>query len=649
MKRLLIAAALGISTPAVADSIARELPLTIDAPAVQTQYVHIKIKGLPSFVYINRADKLSNLTDQTVLVKDARTGEVVSVVRQNDSLFEDAYFYLPARFIGQDRKAHLVLQPSSPWIVKDAFAANPVQVVSLEAAPADRYQTYEIVFGKPDDQPFLVDNISYAEGAYRTPGWVWNKFFRYGNDPSTFLLPLEPKQAVFLKPNFYLSANALFVIDGKETAIFERSLGERSSQDFYRTRLEVSDRPVHDMRVQNVAPFRAMPTNLRQMAFAFNSIEIATPRPATPGRLNVVDLLNTRLDYRHGAGARAGLLNPTDAVAELLKYQGGAFLPSRDPVALPAGSKRQVDAVVLLDPVLNDIASTAYSTGDVWINSAVGAAMMLERAGYSVAYANPVDLARLRPKVVYIPTQPFYRNVLDKSVFEQLAASGAKVIIDPSFSGEFINNQALWSATGLQYMEGAELLVQDEVDFPDKTKTDTFQASIVFSHKVLDPTTKPQASLKVAGNVAYTRKSGAGSVSALTTPAAYYFFNYGLRPDTAIIDQLLRDAPKPALTAKSASSVRAYVISRDKCSARVMIENNNVGAYNYYGFATVTASPPAATPPPVSRVTLDGALFAGRKWSVSGPVKSEPSASGVTVLDLTRDTVVSLVEKGCGG
>jgi hypothetical protein len=646
VRRLFLAAALVTASPAVADSIARELPLEIDAPAVQTQYVHIKLKGLPSFVYINRADKLSNLTDQTVLIKDARTGEVISVVRQNDTLFEDAYFYLPARFIGQDRKAHLVLQPSSPWIVKDAFSANPVQVLSLEAAPADRYQTYEIVFGKPDDQPFLVDNISYAEGAYRTPGWVWNKFFRYGNDPSTFLLPLEAGKAVFLKPNFYLSANALFVIDGKEIAIFERSLGERSSQDFYRTRLEVSGRPVHDMRVQNVAPFRAMPTNLRQMAFAFNSIEIATPRPAPPVRLNVVDLLNTRLDYRHGHSARAALLNPTDAVAELLKYQGGAFLPSRDPVALPAGSRRHADAVVLLDPILNDIASTAYSTGDVWVNSAVGAAMMLEKAGYSVAYANPADLARLRPKVVYVPTQPFYRNILDQAVFDQLAASGAKVIIDPSFSGEFINNQVLWKATGVQYIEGAELLVQDEVVFQDQAKTDTFQASIVFSHKALDA--KPEASLKVAGPLAYSKPAGSGSVSALMTPAAYYFFNYGLRPDTALLHQLLKGAAKPTVTARSASQVRAYVIRQTACTADVMVENNNVGAYNYYGFATVTASPPPSTPPPVSRVTLDGALFAGRKWSVSGPVKSEPSASGVTVLSLTRDTVVSLVDRGCG-
>jgi hypothetical protein len=114
------------------------------------------------------------------------------------------------------------------------------------------------------------------------------------------------------------------------------------------------------------------------------------------------------------------------------------------------------------------------------------------------------------------------------------------------------------------------------------------------------------------------------------------------------LHQLLKGAAKPTVTARSASQVRAYVIRQTACTADVMVENNNVGAYNYYGFATVTASPPPSTPPPVSRVTLDGALFAGRKWSVSGPVKSEPSASGVTVLSLTRDTVVSLVDRGCG-
>ncbi len=649
MKRLLWVLLLP-STPAAADILARELPLVIEAPGGQTQYVRFQIKARPSFTFVRGNEEYSNFTTQTVLVKDTKTGDVISTVRQSDISFVDAYIYLPAKYIGPDGQAHLVLQPSSAWIITDEIAAEPVVTISAAPAAADHYQTYEIMFGKPDDQPFLGQNISYAEGAYRTAGWAFNKFFRYGNDPSTFRLPLEAGATVYMKPNFYLSANALFTVDDKEIAIFERSLGSRFFQDFYRTALNVSARPVHDMRVSNVAPFRATPTNLRQMAFAFNSIEIATPRAANAARLNVVALMNTRLDYRQAHDAREALLNPSNAVAELAKHQGGAWLPTRDPIALPTGTRRQIDAVVLLDPILNDLANTSYSTGDVWINAAVGAAMMLEAQGYSVVYATPDDLKRLHPKVVYIASQPFYRNILTQAVFKDLQALGAKTIIDPSFSGEFINNQILEHATGLQFIEAAQFIAHDEVVFYDKTKTDAFQATPVMEYRIADPTAKPEASLAHLGRpIAFTKPMGSGSVSTLAFPAGYYFFNYGLRANMAVVASLLRGAAKPNLTVTSASQVRAYVIRQERCSADVMVENNNFGAFNYYGFAQVNAPKLSATPPPVSRVVLAGALFdGGRKWVVSGTaIESEAADRSLIILDLNKDTVVPLINRSC--
>lgn len=640
-------AALFIGAPASADTIARQLPLDLEVQAGQTQFVHFRINARPSFTFVRGNEAYSDFSTQVVLVRDVKTGDVVSTVRQSDMRFVDAFIYLPAKYIGADNRAHLMLEPSSPWILTDDVT-KPVDVLTAEpAGGTGRFQSYEIMFGKPDDQPFLGENLSYAEGAYKTAGWVWNKFFRYGNDPVTLNLPLEPGASGYLTLDAYLSANALISLNGKETAIFERSLGDRFFQDFYRTRFTAGSGP-HEMRVANVAPFRATPTNLRQMAFAFNAVEVAVPRSADSPRLDFTDLLNTRLDYRRRAGASESLLSPRNAVAELLKHQGGSWLPSRAPVALPPGSKRKVDAVVLLDPALGDIVNTAYATGDVWINAAVGAAMMLEQDGYSVAYATPDQLAGLKPAVVYIPSQPFYRGIFTPAVSAALTTSSAKVIIEPSFSGEFINNPVMQNLTGLQFLESAYFIPRDEVDFGDKTTTDTFHSTPVLDYKPIDPALKVDASLRGLGRaIAFHRVVGKAQVETLAYPAGYYFFNYGLRPHHLIVSRLLASTP-PLVKATSDSQVRAYVIQQDKCSAQVMVENNNFGVYNYYGFASVTAPEAAREPPPASRVALDGAMFTGRKWSVRGPVKSEPAASGVAVLNLTKDTVVSLVDQGCG-
>jgi hypothetical protein len=645
---LAIAASL-TAAPALADSVVRELPLNIEVAAGQTQFVHFRINAQPSFTFVRGNEDYSNFSTQIVRVIDVKSGDVVSTVRQSDINFVDAYLYLPAKYIGADNRAHLVLQASSPWILTGPSAANPVEVLSAEpTGTTGRFQTYEVMFGKPDDHPFLGENLSYAEGAYRLSGnWVFNKYFRYGNDPSTLNIPLEPNSSGYLMLDAYLSANALISLNGKETAIFERSLGNRFFQDYYRTRYEAGA-GAHTMRVANVAPFRAKPTNLRQMAFAFNAVEVATPRPVDGPRLDFIDLLNTRLDYRHRAGAREALLAPRNAVAELLKHQGGSWLPSRDPVTLPAGAKRKVDAVVLLDPSLGDIVNTAYATGDVWINAAVGAAMMLEQDGYSVAYAAPDQLASLKPSVVYIPSQPFYRNIFTPAVMDQLQASGAKLIIDPSLSGEFINNPSMEAMTGLQFKELAYFIPRDEVEFPDGTKTDTFHSTPVMAYKILDPALKPEASLHGLGlPIAFRRTVGKAEVEVLAYPAGYTFFNYGLRPQQLLVSRFLKTAPRPLVSATSDSQVRAYVIRQERCTADVMIENNNFGAFNYYGFAVVTSPKPSTVPPPVSRVVLGGALFAGRTWTVSGPVKSEPVAGGVAVLNLARDTVVSLTDPSC--
>lgn len=633
-----------------AQTVARELPLDIEVRAGQTQFVHFRINARPSFTFVRGNEDYSNFSTQVVLVRDVATGDVVSTVRQSDINFVDAYFYLPAKYIGPDNRAHLVLQPSSPWILTTETTAKPVEVLSAEpTGTTGRYQTYEIMFGKPDDHPFLGKNLSYAEGSYRLAGnWVFNKFFRYGNDPSTLEIPLEPNTSGYLMLDAYLSANALISLNRKETAIFERSLGNRFFQDFYRTRYQAGPGAT-TMRVANIAPFRAKPTNLRQMAYAFNAVEVAAPRSIDAPRLDFIGLLNTRLDYRHRAGAREALLAPKDAVAELLKHQGGSWLPSRDPVVLPAGSKRKIDAVVLLDPALGDIVNTAYATGDVWINAAAGAAMMLEEEGYSVAYATPDQLAALKPSVVYIPSQPFYRGIFTQAVSDQLAASGAKIIVDPSLSGEFINNPVMEAMTGLQFKELAYFIPRDEIEFSDGTKADTFHATPVMAYKILDPALKPDASLRGLGlPIGFSKTIGQAEVEALTYPAGYYFFNYGLRPQQLLVSRFLKAAPKPLVRATSDSQVRAYVIRQAACTADVMVENNNFGAFNYYGFAVVTAPVPATNPPPVSRVVLDGALFTGRKWTVSGPVKAEVTASGVAVLNLTKDTVVSLVDQGCG-
>jgi hypothetical protein len=647
---ILLALASLSAAKANADTIAQELPLDIEIMAGQTQFVHFRINAQPSISFVRGSENHSNITTQIVRVIDVLTGDLVGTVRQSDSRMVDAYLYVPAKYIGADNRAHLLLQPSSPWILTTQTSVKPVQVISAEpTGTTGRYQTYEIMFGKPDDHPFLGENLSYAEGAYRVGDWVFNKFFRYGNDASTLEIPLEPNSNGYMMMDANFSANVLISVNGKETAIFERTLGGRFYQDYYRTRYEAGA-GAHTVRVANIAPFRAKPTNLRQMAFAFNALEVSAPRPIDAPRLNFIDLLNTRLDYRYQAGAREALLAPRNAVAELLKHQGGSWLPSRSPVALPVGSKRKVDAVVLLDPMLSDIVNTAYSTGDVWINSAVGAAMMLEQAGYSVAYATPDRLASLKPSVVYIPTQPYYRGIFTPAVVAQLEASGVKLIIDPSLSADFINSPVVQEVTGVQFKELAHFIMREEMVFEDGTKAADFHATPVQVYSDIGPAQKPDAKLKDSAlPLAFRRSMGKAEIQVLAYPAGYYFFNYGVRPQQLIVSRFLKTAPAPLVRATSDSQVRAYVIRQTACSADVMVENNNFGAFNYSGFAVVSSPRAAAAPPPVSRVTLDGALFAGRKWSVSGPVKSEPSASGVTVLDLTRDTVVSLVEEGCGG
>lgn len=647
------------------DRIVRSLALTVHARNGDTQFVHLRILARPSFTFVPGNEAYSNFTTQLVLVKDARSGEVISTLRQSDSSFVDAYFYLPASSLDSRHRARLVLEPASPWFIARADALRPIQVVStLATGTSERYLTYDLMFGKPDDLPFLGERLSYAEGPYQMgEGWFHNKFFRYGNNPSSFRLPLESGKRLFLRPAFFLSARTRLTLNGEEVAVFGHSVGSRFHQDFYRLPVTARGNEPQVLTLAKVAPFRATPTNLRQMAFAFHSIEIATPRGQGEPGIDLVDRLNARLDYRHGARARDALLTPTDAVASLAEYQGGAWLPARTLIPLPADARRVIDAVVLLDPILAKVANTAYSSGDVWLNAAAGAAMLLEARGYTVAYATPADLAQLSPRVIYVPSQPFYRNLLTPAILDRLAAAKATVIVEPSFSGEFLNNAAIEQATGVQILESAQPVFSDNLVIGDQPLPDALHSTPVLVVKPRDPAVIIEARLASdARPIAFSRPFGASHLATLAFPAAYHYYNYGQRSHAAVVDHLLRHADRPLVFGRSASRVRAYAIRQGRCEVDILIENNNVGSFHYYGFAEVQTVRPTPVPPPVARVELDGALFDdGRHWQlrarppqndrlaneVAGPAVLDRSARRPVLHDLPGDTLVTLFDEAC--
>jgi hypothetical protein len=653
MRILLIAVFLSMSlvSSALSAALLQDLPVDITVQTRQTHIVRLRTLARPTFTYIRDNEAFSDFATQVVLIKDRDTGDIVSVIRQNDKRFVDHDVYLPAKYLDQNNKFHLVLVGSSPWTAMPG-PENPIEVVSASPiADADYFQNYEIVFGKPDDIYFLGENISYAEGAYPMTGtWFHNKFFRSTNDPASFYLPLANNSTGYLVFNLYFSEKARVTINGRELAVFDKTLGSRFYQDFYRTRYAFNANRPALIQVENVAPFRTVPTNLRQLAFGLNSVEVARARTGPREKIDLIRSMNERLDYRQRDHAIDRLLSPVNPVEELLHYQGGAWLPSRAPI--PGVGRRQTDAVVLLDPVLQDLANVSYSSGDIWLDAAVGAAMMLENLGFSVAYAFPDQLADLKPKIIYIPSQPFYTSVFSEPSIDRMLKLPSHIIIEPSFAETLLDNEQFANRFKFKFLETASMIGRDDV-LIDGHAVEGFAPASVFGHAATDNRYASNISLLKGGlPVIFNSKIDGVSVSMLTFSAGYYFYNYGLRAQQAVIASAISfGGETPFVRALSKSKVRAYAVSRDKCRNEIMVENDNRGSFNYYGFGKARSPPLSPTPPVISELTLDGGLFKKpRGWTVFSdpPFPVTFDENGRPHLHhVTGDTVVHLSDRRC--
>ncbi|WP_456814693.1 hypothetical protein [Bradyrhizobium sp. USDA 4529] len=595
--------------------------------------MHIRLLARPAFTYIRDNDLFSDYSTQIALVRDRTTRNLVSVIRQGDNRFVDFDLFLPARYIDRRGDYHLQLIGSSAW----DDAPKQVEVISAVPVDGDDFQTYEIAFGKPDDIHFLGDNISYAEGALPLrSSWFHNKFFRSANNPASFHVPLTPRSSGYITFNAYFSDKSRVTLNGQPLATFDRTLGTRFFQDLYRTSYRFDGSDAAMISLETVNPFRPVPVNMRQLAFAFNSVEVVTTKKTS--KIDLIGALNARLDYRHTGGEVERLLRSDNPITDLLRYQGAPWLPDRAPTK--ATGKRHVDAVVLLDPVLQDLASVSYSTGDTWIESAVGAAMMLENAGYSVVYAFPGQLQQMRPSVVYIPSQPFYTTVLSKQMIEELLRSRAHLIIEPSLAETMLNNPDFADRFRFRFTDNVVYAGRDDavVDgFPVNGATPT----TVFGYTA-DQAYSPSASLFGAKTTIALNGTVDGSrISMFATPVGYYFYNYGLRAQQAMVKAALAfGGSRPAVTATSQSQIRAYAMNVDRCAFDVMIENDNVGAFNYYGFAKSYAPAPNGDYPPISKVELGGYLLdLAKNWTVTPPLAS--------LKDLASDTFVHFSDKSC--
>ena len=625
-----------------------EVPLAINVKKRSAHIVRIKFDFRPSFTYLRDFDAISDFSIQTVLVRDEATGDLVSVFRQSDTNLVDHVLYLAPRYIAPDGKFRLVLSGSSSWLVPANESGKKIDIVSAEPVPdVHDFQTYRIAFGKPDDLPFIGANISYAEGTYRMLGtWFHNKFFRYGNDDASLRLPLVPGSNGYLTFNFYFSAATRVSLDDTGLAVLERSVGTRFFQDYYRVPYSKSNDGPSVLAMKNAAPFRAVPTNMRQMAFAFNSLDVTTTSQSGRRSVDVRNSLNRRLNG--GGQSTSSLLQPASAIGALLTHQGGAWLPTRQ--ERRERISRAVDAVVLLDPALNELVNVFHSTGDTWINSATGAAMMLDRLGYSVAYAYPEDIERIRPRIIYVPSQPFYSSILSSDAVR--AMNGAdRIIIEPSLSNQFIGNPAVEQGFGIKPLHSATFIRQDEIAYPDGPAVGAFYVTPIFDFQTQGTPYQQDATLIGAKlPTSYSRIEGGGRrTTFLTFPAGYIFYNYGLKSHQQVIEKITKDI-EPRASASSKSQVRAYIVGETRCSIDIAVENNNFGSFNYYGFAKTTPVHPEAPPPAISEIRLGGSSIEGREWRVVGvpPLRSLVKDDGTVHLSgVQDDTTVSLLDRDC--
>lgn len=632
------------SSSAYALQALNDISFSIETKERSAHAVRIKIDLRPTFTYYADFDSLSNFAVQTVLVTDEKTGDIVSAFRQSDTSFVEYTLYLPPKYISDDGRYHLTLSGSSDWLSEPS--QNNVEIVSTVPIEASEYiRTYQIAFGKPDDLPFIGREISYAEGAYRMVGsWFHNKFFRYANDHASLRLPLSAGSKGHLGLNFYLSAETSVKLNDKELRILPRSLGTRFFQDDYRVPFEHKDGAAL-LSISNIAPFRAMPTNMRQMAFALNSLDIidTSSRPFKPVDLRY--LMNQRLD---GAGVTIDeVQSPTNPLDALLTYQGAAWLPTRSKEE--PNRNRAIDAVVLLDPALNDLVNISYSTGDPWVNSAAGAAMMLEKAGFSVAYAYPSDLAFIAPKIIYVPSQPYYGSILSEES-SALIKQAKLVIFEPSFSKQFWDSNDLIDTYGISLSGQVSFVNRDTIVFTDEKAVEDFALSQVFQptgDTGLYKGTNPIAGLNIP--TVYTRINDDNRIAFLAFPAGFGFYNYGLRSHLRTIEGVTASI-EPFVSASSHSQVRAFAVGRTKCGLDIAVENNNVGTFNYYGFAETYPVVPNGFPPQVSEVAISGTYLKGRDWRISNnpDFEVETRQNGeVLVRHLSGNRLLSLIDKAC--
>src|ERR1700722_3915223 len=99
-----------------------------DFPDGITLQIRQTLLARPIFTYIVNKEAFSDFISQVVLIKDRDTGDLVSIIRQNDKRFVDHEVSLPAKYLDQNNQFHLVLVGSSPWTM--AGPDNPIQVVS---------------------------------------------------------------------------------------------------------------------------------------------------------------------------------------------------------------------------------------------------------------------------------------------------------------------------------------------------------------------------------------------------------------------------------------------------------------------------------------------------------------------------------------